>query len=300
MRSAVQRVSVPGEVILSSCQANRTSVAVTGSPSCHFASRSRNIATRRPSGAAGSSVTTCRPPFSSVGTDSASRGVSSSCASRRTSVSVTAEATKRADGSSSNTVRGSPTRPTTTSRRVGRGVAQPVMKTMTTTSASDIARRGVRSARRDAQRLLDLDWIAVETTAHGKTRLIRSGRGVIRLVESEPKQRDDVTDRRLRAEILLDHRVGGGGRGAGRRRWIARRAHGEERHADHDGDFGKATKETRRAKPWVRRRASRADRQPNATRRDDRPPIPKGRERPTESGYDELAAPWRVVAFDTR
>src|SRR2546430_16216343 len=104
------------------------------------------------------------------------------------------------------------------------------MKTMTTTSASDVARRGIRSARRDAQRLLDLDWIAVETTTHGKTCLIRSGRGVIGLVESEPTEIVDVTDRRLRAEVLLDHRVSGGRRAGRGRRWVGRRALGGQRH----------------------------------------------------------------------
>src|SRR5438309_11298300 len=106
------------------------------------------------------------------------------------------------------------------------------MKTMTTTSASDIARRGARSARRDAQRLLDLDWIAVETTAHGKTRLIRSGRGVIRLVESEPTEVVDLAERRLCAEVLLDHRVRSGRRWALLRRRAKCRAHGEGGHAD--------------------------------------------------------------------
>src|SRR3989442_8417622 len=95
-----------------------------GSPSCQRSpDRKRKSATRRPSGAV-ASYSTRAAPFSSVGTVMASRGTRSPRASRRTSCSVTAAATRRATGSSAKTEAGSPTMPTTTSRRPGAGDAQ--------------------------------------------------------------------------------------------------------------------------------------------------------------------------------
>ena len=84
------------------------------------------------------------------------------------------------------------------------------------------------------------------------------------------------------------------------RRRVKCRAHGKERHTDHDRDFGKATEETRRVKPRVRRCALWADRKPNATRRDHRPALPKRRERTAEDGVYASATAQGVGAFDAR
>src|SRR5206468_2738941 len=208
----------------------------------------------------------------------------------------TADAMKRADGSSSKTVSGSPTRPITTSRRVGGAVEHAVMRPTTTTRASDIAPRGFRSAR-CARSLGEFDRVVVETAAYR----IGRGRGGIDLEEAEPTDVIDLPGWRLRAEIVPDHRV----RRCGRGRLACHRIQGgsdrEERYADHDRNLGEATKEARRAKPWVRcRNTPWTDREAHAAGRDHGPALAKRREGAAKRDLDGPAVPQRVRAFGAR
>src|SRR5438034_9235074 len=255
MRSAIQRTIVPAGASSSCSHANRTSDAVIGCPSCHRASRSRKVATRRPSEAAASSVTTRSPPFSMVGTDSASRGTSSSCSSRRTSVSVTAAATKRADGSSSKTVRGSPTSPTTTSRRAG-GVVAHAPASAARISARETAEplplrrrsrrdelldRKVSSARRRGRRSDGLDEVEVVAAADGEAHRVADDLRAFGLVEAEPAEVIDLICGWLLEEVFLDHRPRV--LRDDRLRVFDGPADHEEGHPDHDRYLGEPSEE---------------------------------------------------------
>src|SRR5256712_9648130 len=285
MRSAIQRTIVPAGPSSSCSQANRTSDAVIGCPSCQRASRSRKVATRRPSGAAGSSVTTRSPPFSIVGTDSASRGTSSSCSSRRTSVSVTAAATKRADGSSSNTVRGSPTSPTTTSRRAG-GVVAHAPASAARISARKTVGRTVRSARRRGRRSDGLDEVEVVATADGEAHRVADDLRALGLVEAEPAEVIDLICGWLleegflddRPRVLRDDRLRGFDRPAD---------HGEG-HPDHDRYLGEPSEEPGPTDEGRVLDTDRVERKPGPTTREHRATIAPPCARTSERRVDPV------------
>src|SRR5438552_732679 len=277
MRSAIQRTIVPAGASSSCSQANRTSDAVIGCPSCHRASRSRKVATRRPSEAAASSVTTRSPPFSMVGTDSASRGTSSSCSSRRTSVSVTAAATKRADGSSSKTVRGSPTSPTTTSRRAG-GVVAHAPASAARISARETAERKVSSARRRGRRSDGLDEVEVVAAADGEAHRVADDLRAFGLIEAKPAEVIDLICGWLLEEVFLDDRPRV--LRDDRLRVFDGPADQEEGHPDHDRDLGEPSEEPGHTDEGRALDTARVERKPDPTRREPRAPCAQRTERP--------------------
>src|SRR2546426_643564 len=251
-------------------------------------------APRPPPGAGGSSVAPRSPPFSSVGTDSASRGTSSSWASRRTSDSVTAAARKRADGWSSNTVRGSPTRPTTTSRRAG-GAAAHAGPTARSAAASANAARRLRSARVGGPRRDDLGRLNVEETPHRQASVVaRDRRGWSR--QTDPAEVVHLVERRLRAEILPDH---GSGLRSGGLRHLGRSRDREQRDAQRHRDLGDPREERRRPQPPRARVApERPDRDADPARRERGATGTQRGERLLQGGVDGYRVAERLRALD--
>src|SRR5439155_14016602 len=154
------------------------------------------------------------------------------------SVSVTAPARKRADGSSSNTPRGSPTRPTTRSRRGG-GAGAAHAGRRTSARAQKSAARVVRSARRRGRPGHDLVGLDIEAAADRKPHGIGAVGGGRRL-QAQPTEIVDVVARRKRAEVVVDHRMWHRIDGA---RLLDRPCDREERDTNGDRDLRQTRKE---------------------------------------------------------